>query len=170
VTGRLAEVRGHKVVPERVGHFGRVRDAGRVPCEALVPCGGQAVLGAIVHVDHARVLASRQVLPGCADGEIAVIGLSQVRCRQGHAEHVPLFGRVGDTVDVLMPDLVARGGETRRGPVDHVDGALTLCGTDRVVRDADRQVGMGGLPEVEGDQRLTEAIAVCGGAGDPGRI
>ena len=82
------------------------------------------------------------------------------------SEEVASFGDVEDTGAVLMPDLVAHGGEAVLRSEKNVARATVRDGTHILARHADRQVVEAVVIEVARGQKFSERVACLGGALD----
>ena len=69
-----------------------------------------------------------------------------------------------------MPELVARGGEAGRRPVEHVDRAGVRDASDVLAGHADRQVVEAVAVEVAGRKGTAECVTGLRGASDAGEF
>ena len=104
------------------------------------------------------------VLAGHADRQVVEAVVVEVADGEGVAEAVAALGGVEDAGAVLVPELVARGGEAARRPVEHVDRAGVRRRPDVLAGHADRQVVEAVVVEVAGGEGAAEAVVHLGGA------
>jgi hypothetical protein len=167
VAGSAPQVGRGQGRPEAVARLRDVLDRVAVLLPELVARSGEAAPASIDHVDRARVRRSVDVLAGGAYGEVGLRAPAEVACSQGEAELVARLRDVLDRVAVLLPELVAGGGEAVRAPVDDVHGARVRGRVDVLTGDADGEIVEAVAVKVPRGESLTEAVARLRGVPDP---
>ena len=163
----VVEVTGGQRSTEVVVHFANLEDAFAVLVPNLVAGGRQPGGAAINYVDRAGTTVPPDDLQRDPNRQVFNAIVVEVTGGQRITKKVRVFGPPGNTVTVLVPNLVAGGLQAGEAAVNHVDCASIFFPPDVLALNPNGQVCKAIVVEVTRGQRPTKLVNRFGLPGNP---